>query len=71
MKKDMLIKAILANQQLLFTALKSMDEDEEDDDSHGMMDGMEDKMTAAMVKAIKLTRSPHRTFGTNGSYAAP
>lgn len=67
---DQLIKALLKNQEALLKVLETlhMKDDDESEDSD-MMEGMEDKLTNAMVKAIKMTRSPNRTFGTNGSYS--
>ena len=45
-------------------------EKEEEDDDAMDLSSFEDAMTRAMVKAIKMTRSPSRTFGSNGGYAA-
>jgi hypothetical protein len=67
MKNDLLIKAMLANQKLLLSVLKDMkdeDEEEEDEDEQKPM-RMETHIRDAMVQAIKMTRSPHRTIGSN------
>ena len=62
LKQDKLFRAILNNQEILLTFLKKMkleddDEDEEEDEDN--------RLVNSMVKAIKSTRSPHRTIASN------
>ncbi len=63
-KLDRLIASIQASHQAMLATLQ---EDDEEEDS---APSFEDKLTMAMVRAIKMTRSPSRTFGSNGGYAA-
>jgi len=66
-KTDTLIKSILYNQQLILEVLKSIEPEDEEEDRKEMDDveGIGDVLTASMIKAIKLTRSPHRTIASN------
>lgn len=51
---DKLLRAILMAQAVMIPA-----EPEEEDDS------LEDKLTVAVARAIEMTRSANRTFGSN------
>lgn len=62
-KLDKLLSAMRASHQAMMATL---DEEEDEDEEVGL----EDKLTAAMVRAITMTKSRNRTFGTNGGYAA-
>ena len=70
LKSDTLLESLLTHYQSLITMLESFREtaDEDDDSSEEtpLLNLSEDRLTDAMVKAIRLTRSPYRTFGTNG-----
>ena len=69
-KIDVLIESLIKQYKDLFKQLKAMSsEKESEDDSEDKTETpqclTEDQLTNAMVKAIKQTRSPHRTIGTN------
>ena len=67
MRSDTLLESLLTHYQSLIAMLQSFRETaDEGDDRSEEFPLSEDRLTAAMIKAIRLTRSPYRTFGTNG-----
>ena len=70
LRVDMLLESLLTHYQSLIQTLQSFQkttEEDEDNLEETPLQGLpEDRLTDAMVKAILITRSPHRTFCTNG-----